>query len=145
MEEQNRALQEANTSFKSSLANLTGQHDHHAKEVEQLRQRASLSQQNWIKERDELISREAYAREEYEGAKQAMQDWEVLAMEERSLRENLGDKVAELEDQVSTIKDSYEKAAMDRDTQTQTVEGLQRALRDIQDGKDLPICLRMFY
>jgi DNA repair exonuclease SbcCD ATPase subunit len=97
-----------------------------------------LSQQNWIKERDELISREAYAREEYEGAKQAMQDWEVLAMEERSMRENLGDKVLELEDQVLTIKDSYEKAAMDRDTQTQTVEGLQRALRDIQDGRICP-------
>jgi multidrug resistance efflux pump len=88
-----------------------------------------------VKERDELISREAYAREEYETAKQAMQDWEVVAMEERSQRENLGEKVSELEDQVVSIKEAYERAALDRDSQTQTVEGLQRALRDIQDGK----------
>jgi beta-phosphoglucomutase-like phosphatase (HAD superfamily) len=94
-----------------------------------------LSQQNWIKERDELISREAYTREEFENARQAMQDWEVLAMNERSLRENLTEKDAELREQLESMRDEYEKAARDRDTNNQAVEGLQKALQEIQNRR----------
>jgi chromosome segregation ATPase len=114
---------------------MQSQSAQNARDADSLRERASLSQQNWVKERDELISREAYAREEYETARQAMQDWEVLAMEERSQRENLGEKVAELDDQLATLKESYERALGERDSQSQTVDGLQRALREIQDGE----------
>ena len=95
----------------------------------------NLSQQNWAKERDDLIQREAYAREEFDTAKQAMSDWEVLAMEERSIRESLGEKVADLEDQVSSHREAYEKADAERNSQSLTVDGLQRALQEIQDGK----------
>lgn len=66
-----------------------------------------------------------------------MQEWEVIAMEERSVKENLVDRVADLEEQITTLKEDYEKASADRDSQSQTVEGLQRALRDIQDGKSI--------
>lgn len=64
-----------------------------------------------------------------------MQDWEVLAMEERSLRQNLSDRVGELEDQLSGQQEIIEKATAERDTQSQAVDGLQRALRDIQEGR----------
>lgn len=64
-----------------------------------------------------------------------MQDWEVLAMEERSLREALGDKVSELEDQVMSSREAHEKAASERDMLNSTVDGLQRALQEIQEGK----------
>lgn len=64
-----------------------------------------------------------------------MQDWEVLAMEERSLRENLSDRVAELEDQLNAQRELYERVAGERDGQNQTIDGLQRALHDIQDGE----------
>jgi len=138
MEEQERSLREKNESLESELAKLRQESDHQAQEVSSLRGRANLSQQNWVKERDELLQREAFAREEFETAKQAMQDWEVLAMEERSLRENLGDRVAELEEQLSNQQDAYERAAAERDTQSQTVDGLQRALQDIQDGIKAP-------
>lgn len=74
-------------------------------------------------------------REEFETARQAMQDWELLAMEERSLRENLSDRVAELEDQLNAQRESYQRVADERDSQNSTVDGLQRALQDIQDGK----------
>lgn len=105
-----------------------------SKELSSLRNRTTLSQQNWSKERDDLIRREAYAREEFEAAKQAMQDWEVLAIEERSLRESLAERVADLEDQVSNHREAYDKAASERDSQSLTVDGLQRALQEIQDG-----------
>jgi len=93
-----------------------------------------MTQQNWISERDDLIQREALAREEFDTAKQAMQDWEVLAMEERSIREGLGDRVAELEEQLTSQQNAYERAASERDEQTSTVDGLQRALQDIHEG-----------
>ena len=95
----------------------------------------NLSQQNWSEEREDLLQREAYAREELENAKQAMSDWEVLAIEERSMRENLGEKVTDLEDQASSQREAYEKAAAERDTHSLTVDGLQRALQEIQEGE----------
>lgn len=134
LESQNASLREANESLQTNVSRLSSTNEQQAQEIASLRSRASLSQQNWIQERDDLIQREAYAREEFENAKQAMQDWEVLAMEERSLRENLSERVAELEEQLSIHREAYEKVAAERDSQNLTVDGLQRALQDIQDG-----------
>lgn len=135
LEEQNHGLQETNEALAADISRLRKESESQASEIANLRSRANLSQQNWIKERDELIQREAFAREEFENAKQAMQDWEVLAMDERSLRETLGDRVTELEEQLSAQREAYEKAASERDSQSLTVDGLQRALQDIQDAR----------
>ena len=116
------------------MAAIAEEGEQRSKELSSLRNRTTLSQQNWSKERDDLLQREAYAREEFEAAKQAMQDWEVLAIEERSMRENFADRVADLEDQVSAHREAHEKAASERDCQSLTVDGLQRALQEIQDG-----------
>ncbi|KAF1955631.1 hypothetical protein CC80DRAFT_88074 [Byssothecium circinans] len=62
-----------------------------------------------------------------------MQDWEVLAMNERSLRENLAEKEGEMREQLETLREAYEKAANDRDTNGQAVEGLQKALQEVQN------------
>lgn len=129
--EETRALREAHD---ETVSRLTTEVREQAEEIDSLRSRTNLSQSNWAKERDDMVSQLAFAREEFENAKQAMQDWEVLAMEERSLRENLSDKVAELEDQLNAQRDAYERAASERDSQSQTVDGLQRALQEIQDG-----------
>ena len=105
-----------------------------SRELSTLRNRMNLSQQNWSKERDDLIQRDAFAKEEFEAAKQAMQDWEVLAMEERSIREGLAERVADLEEQSLSHREAFEKAAAERDIQSSTVDGLQRALQEIQEG-----------
>lgn len=125
-------MQENNSTLKEDLAKLRKENEVQAGDISDLRSRSTLSQQNWIKERDELISREAYAREEFENAKQAMQDWEVLAMNERSLRENLAEKDAEMKEQLEALSDDYEKAVRDRDTNSQSVDGLQKALQEVQ-------------
>lgn len=104
-----------------------------------MRERTNLSQQNWLKEKDELLEQESYLQSEFEQAKEAMHNWEVLAMEERSVRESLGEKVIDLEEQLVGLKDAYEKAASERDSQTSTVDGLQRALQEIQSGMPLPL------
>ncbi len=120
--------------MQAEISSLSTAKDELAQEISNLRGRTNVSQQNWAKERDDLLSREAQAKEEFEVAKQAMQDWEVLAMEERSVREGLGERVAELEEQLSNQRDAYDRAATERDSQSVTVDGLQRALQDIQEG-----------
>lgn len=132
LEDQNGQLQDENQRIASELSEATRQIEENARELSTLRNRSNLSQQNWVKEREELIEQEAYARAEFEEAKQAMHDWEVLAMEERSIREGLSDKVGDLEDQIANLREAYERAISERDTNNLTIEGLQRALQEIQ-------------
>lgn len=56
-------------------------------------------------------------------------------MNERSLRETLAEKDTELREQLDALRDEYEKAARDRDTNSQAVEGLQKALQEVQTCK----------
>ncbi|KAL8953543.1 MAG: hypothetical protein Q9222_000601 [Ikaeria aurantiellina] len=127
-----RGQNEART---AELAALAEEGEQRSKELSSLRNRTTLSQQNWAREKEDLVQREAMAREEFEAAKQAMQDWEILAIEERSLRESTTERVSDLEEQVSTQREAYEKATSERDGQSLTVDGLQRALQDIQDAR----------
>jgi predicted nuclease with TOPRIM domain len=103
----------------------------------------NLSQQNWLKEREDLLDQEKYLRAEFEEAKQAMHNWEILAMEERSIRENLSEKVADLEDQLAGLKDDYERATSESTTQAATVDGLQRALQELQTGMPTFLCVSL--
>ncbi|KAI9671790.1 MAG: hypothetical protein M1831_003318 [Alyxoria varia] len=135
LEDEKRTLQENNEFLQAEVSKITSEKEQQAEEISTLRGRTNLSQQNWAKERDDLISREARAQEEFEAAKQAMQDWEVIATEERSLREGLSDRVGELEEQISTQRDAYERAVADRDSQSVTVDGLQRALQEVHDAR----------
>lgn len=114
---------------------MTTQTQAQSKELSSLRNRANLSQQNWVKERDELIEQEAFMREDFENTKQAMHDWEVLAMEERTVRKDLAEKASDLEEQLASLKAAYEKADSDRTTHSNAVEGLQKALQEIQTAR----------
>ena len=119
----------------TELAELSDESTQKSKEIATLRDRTTLSQQNWLKEKDELIEQEAYLQSEFEQAKEAMHNWEILAMEERSIRENLGEKVVDLEEQLGNLRDAHDKVKDERDTQQSTVDGLQRALQEIQAAR----------
>lgn len=118
----------------SEIAALSEEAEKRSTELSTLRDRANLSQQNWLKEKEELVEEQEYIRSEFEEAKQAMHNWEVLAMEERSIRESLEERVIDLEEQLSGLKDAYEKVTTERDSQAVTIDGLQRALEEIQSG-----------
>lgn len=134
LEEHNSNLRTELESKNSELAEIANENEERSKEISTLRDRTNLSQQNWLKEKDEFLEQESYLQSEFEQAKEAMHNWEVLAMEERSIRESLGEKVVDLEEQLDGLKDAYEKAAFERDSQLSTVDGLQRALQEIQNG-----------
>lgn len=134
LEGQCGSLREESETHAAELAAMAEEGEQRSKELSSLRNRTTLSQQNWSKEREDLLQRERYAKEEFEAAKQAMQDWEILAMEERSIRESIAERVADLEEQVESHREAHERAAAERDSQSLTVNGLQRALQEIQDG-----------
>lgn len=135
LEEQCGNLREENEARAAELATIAEEGEQKSKELSSLRNRTTLSQQNWSREREDLLQREAYAKEEFEAAKQAMQDWEVLAMEERNIRESIAERVADLEEQVASHREAHERVASERDSQSMTVDGLQRALQEIQDAR----------
>ncbi|KAJ5212703.1 uncharacterized protein N7498_004349 [Penicillium cinerascens] len=135
LEDENVNLKEQLESKSTELAGLSEESARQSKEISTLRDRTNLSQQNWLKEKEELMEQESYLQAEFEQAKEAMHSWEVLAMEERSIRENLGEKVADLEEQLGNLRDAYEKASNERDSQQSTVDGLQRALQEIQTAR----------
>ncbi|KAK5116725.1 hypothetical protein LTR62_007399 [Meristemomyces frigidus] len=135
LEVSNAAVSEENERMQTTIAEHGSKIHEQNSEIEALRSRTNLSTSNWAKERDDMVSREAYVREEYEVAKQAMQDWEILATEERSRREALEERVGDLEEQMSGSREAYERVKGEAETQGSTVDGLQRALRDLQDER----------
>ncbi|KAJ5995836.1 hypothetical protein N7481_002813 [Penicillium waksmanii] len=135
LEDENASLKSQLETKSTELVELSEESAEKSKEIATLRDRSTLSQQNWLKEKDELAAQESYLQSEFEQAKEAMHNWEVLAMEERSIRENMGEKVADLEEQLGNLREAYEKAAGDRDSQQSTVDGLQRALQEIQTAR----------
>lgn len=139
LQDQYRLVKDDHDSLQSQLSRISAESEQQAQEISTLRSRGNLSQQNWARERDELLQREASAREEFEAARQAMQDWEVLAMEERSIREGMGDRIAEIEEQLSNQRESYDRAASERDIQSATVDALQRALQEIQEARKVEL------
>ncbi|KAJ5714282.1 uncharacterized protein N7483_011463 [Penicillium malachiteum] len=135
LEDENANLKSQLDSKSSELTEVSDESKQKSKEINTLRDRTTLSQQNWLKEKDGLIEQEAYLQSEFEQAKEAMHNWEILAMEERSIRENLGEKVVDLEEQLGSLRDAYEKVSGERDGQQSTVDGLQRALQEIQAAR----------
>lgn len=135
LEDENTTLRSQLVSKSAELSELSEDSAQRAKEISTLRDRSNLSQQNWLREKEELTAQESYLQSEFEQAKEAMHNWEILAMEERSIRENLGEKVSDLEEQLATLRDAYERASGERDSQQSTVDGLQRALQEIQTAR----------
>ncbi|EEP80866.1 conserved hypothetical protein [Uncinocarpus reesii 1704] len=135
LEGQNETLKSEVETKSAQVESLEEEGEQRSKEISGLRNRTNLSQQNWLKEREELLEQEAYLRAEFEDAKQAMHNWEILAMEERSVREGLADRVVDLEEQLNSLKIDYEKASNESRSQDITVEGLQKALQEIQTAR----------
>lgn len=135
LESQAESFQNTIQGLEDEVCKLRNEINESSKELSSMRNRNNLSQQNWVHEREDLIQQVKHLKEEADAAKEAMGDWEVLAMEERSIRENLESRVSDMEEQFSTQKEAYETAVAERDNQSQTVDGLQRALQEIQETR----------
>ncbi|KAI7548981.1 hypothetical protein KC331_g4081 [Hortaea werneckii] len=135
LESEKTTAREENERLQEQISSMNSRVNEQASEIENLRSRTNLSTTNWAKERDDMVSKEAYLREEYEVARQAMQDWEILATEERSRRETLEERVSDLEEQLGGSREAFERVKNEAETQGGTVDGLQRALRELQEER----------
>lgn len=135
LETQNEALRKQIQTLEASAKRMEEESGETSKELSSLRNRHNLSQENWVHEREDMMNQIRHLKDEAEAAKDAMGDWEVLAMEEKRMRESLTERIADLEEQYSSQKESYEDALTERDAQSQTVIGLQRALQEVQDAR----------
>ncbi|KAK3387658.1 hypothetical protein B0H63DRAFT_162825 [Podospora didyma] len=135
LEAQNEELVRAARESGDETARLRDEVQEQSRELASLRSRGNLSQQNWQKEKDDLARQVQHLRAELESTSGAMGEWEVIAMEERSMRESLVEKVADLEEQLASARDAFDRASSDRDTQSHAIDGLQRALQEIQEAR----------
>lgn len=127
-------MKEANDQLTDELAALTSGEALRSKQLSDLQSHNTVSQQSWARERGVLEAEGQGLRRQLQAATQSIQDWEIVALEERAARAGLTDKVAELEDRLAGARITNEALASERHDQSQTVDGLQRALRDIQEG-----------
>lgn len=135
LESQSEEFQKGAQNYETEIEGLKTELQDATRELSSLRSRNHLSQHNSLKEKEDMTRQMQHLREEAEAAKDAMGDWEVLAMEERSIRESLTEKAGALEEQAAGLRESYERAAAERDAQAQAVDALQRALQEIQEAR----------
>ncbi|KAI1245529.1 hypothetical protein MGN70_012419 [Eutypa lata] len=135
LESQSEEFQKGAQNYETEIEGLKTELQDATRELSSLRSRNHLSQHNSLKEKEDMTRQMQHLREEAEAAKDAMGDWEVLAMEERSIRESLAEKAGALEEQAAGLRESYERAAAERDAQAQAVDALQRALQEIQEAR----------
>ncbi|KFH48211.1 GRIP domain-containing protein-like protein [Hapsidospora chrysogenum ATCC 11550] len=135
LEAQNEELRGTAESSGGDASRLREELQDAQRELSSLRSRNNLSATNWQKERDDLTRTVHHLKEELETTSNAMGEWEVIAMEERSVKESLLDKVSDLEEQVNSLRQGYEAAAQERDSQNTLVDNLQNALREIQEAR----------
>jgi myosin heavy subunit len=135
LEAQNDELQKTLAARDEETERLREEVQEQGRELASLRSRSNLSQQNWLKEKDDMARQVQHLKSELESTTAAMGEWEVIAMEERSLRESLADKVSDLEEQVASAREAYERADADREAQSQAVDRLQRALQELQETR----------
>lgn len=135
LEAQNEELRKGSSSYEDDAANLRDELSEANRELASLRSRSHLSQENWLKEKDDMARQVQHFRSELESTSSAMGEWEAIAMEERQMRESLSEKASDLEEQLLSLRDAYDRAAEERDSSLQTVDGLQRALQEIQDAR----------
>ncbi|VUC33448.1 unnamed protein product [Clonostachys rosea] len=135
LEAQNEELRGSAESTGTDVAKLKEELADATRELTTLRSRNNLSAQNWQKERDEMAKTVQTLKQELDTTSNAMGEWEVIAMEERSVKESLQDKMADLEEQVVVLRTNYESTAEERESQSTLVNNLQNALREIQDAR----------
>ena len=135
LEAQNEELRGSAETTGGDVSKLKDELQDAHRELNTLRSRNNLSATNWQKERDDLTRSMNHLKEELETTSNAMGEWEVIAMEERSVKESLQDKASDLEEQVASLRQGYETAAQERDSQTTLVDNLQNALREIQEAR----------
>ncbi|KAL8397730.1 hypothetical protein RB594_004436 [Gaeumannomyces avenae] len=135
LESQSDALARRAEEAEAEAERLREEAQDQGRELASLRSRSNLSQQNWLKEKDDMARQLASYKAELDRTSSAMGEWEVIAMEQKSVRDSLGDKAAELEAECDSLREERDRAAEERDSQAHVIDQLQRALAELQEAR----------
>ncbi|KAL8366008.1 hypothetical protein RB595_004677 [Gaeumannomyces hyphopodioides] len=135
LESQSDALTRRAEEAEAEAERLREEVQDQGRELASLRSRSNLSQQNWLKEKDDMARQLASYKAELDRTSSAMGEWEVIAMEQKSVRDSLGDKAAELEAECDSLREERDRAAEERDSQARVIDQLQRALAELQEAR----------
>lgn len=135
LEKENELLANGKKQAEAEIRRLTREAEETSKELSSLRNRHNLSQQNWQREREETVAQNIALKEEAEEIRVAMNEWEVLAREERNNHDAAAERASELEEQLAANTEAYRSAVAERDVHIQNVTGLQRALQELQEAR----------
>ncbi|KKA26936.1 hypothetical protein TD95_001056 [Thielaviopsis punctulata] len=135
LEAQNDQLRSQAESAEKRAQSLEDELQETNRELASLRSRNNLSAENWNKEKDDLLAAAQHLREELQSTTNAMGEWEVIAMEERALKDTYADKMVNLEEQLDQLNEAYLSVSNVKDSQDQSIDNLQRALAELQDTR----------
>ncbi|TQS34693.1 hypothetical protein Golomagni_04913 [Golovinomyces magnicellulatus] len=103
------------------------------REISSLTEQYNSSQQELSHHLDDLSTQLIQLRSEADASKEATASWEMLAMEERSRREGLTQRIKDADDQASSYRQSLESAIRESDHHLETIENLRRNIDVAQD------------
>ncbi|KAK9474639.1 uncharacterized protein V1510DRAFT_347720, partial [Dipodascopsis tothii] len=136
LEKKNKQLTETVTSLQQEVLTASEESDKMSHELASLRQMSISSQGSWYKERDALVASERRLKDKLAEADKSAQDWELIATEERTLRENSSRRIFELEEHINGQKDMVRVAHEERDAQTARARELETQLAGAAEERE---------
>ncbi|RKF62647.1 GRIP domain-containing protein [Erysiphe neolycopersici] len=118
---------------------LDQEHQDSLDEISSLQNQLNLSQNNLSQLHEDFATQKRQLTDDVIAANEATNGWEMLAREERSIREGLEDRIKELEEQISSHREALELAVRKRDTYLENLEVLRKNIQDIQDAQKIEL------
>ncbi|CAK7209081.1 hypothetical protein SBRCBS47491_000316 [Sporothrix bragantina] len=136
LEKENLDLRKASEAVDSAAANQIArlQKELDAAEHEYEHEQQGLLK-SFVREKEDLARQIKQLRSELESTILQNGDWEVIALEERKNCEVAGRKAADLEEELEILREQHQRVLTENASQTDTIDGLQRALNDVQEAR----------
>lgn len=134
MEQKNKQLTETTTKLQHEALASNEEADKLSRELANLRQSSLSSQGSWHKERETMVMSERKLRDKLRETEKSANDWELIAIEERTIRENSSRRIYELEEQLQSQKEFLQKAVKEQGISAETIKNLQHAINEMQEG-----------
>ncbi|KAI6248100.1 GRIP domain-containing protein [Erysiphe necator] len=104
-------------------------------EIISLQNKLNISQSSLSLLQEDLANQTRQLKDEVIAANEATNAWQMLAKEERSIREGLEDRIKYLEEQISSDREALDLAVLQRDTYLENLEALRKNIIDIQEAQ----------
>ncbi|POS83007.1 hypothetical protein EPUL_004534, partial [Erysiphe pulchra] len=117
------------------LKQLDREHQDSLDKISSLQNQLNLSKNDLSQLREDFAIQTRQLKDDVIAANEATNGWEMLAREERSVREGLEDRIKDLEEQISSQREALESAVLKRDTYLENLEALGKNIKDIQDAQ----------